>query len=64
MAENTSVIGKDKNPVYNWLAAYTGQVPGWNFCKYLIKPNADKISFFSSKVSPLANEIVSEIEKR
>ncbi|MCU0383432.1 MAG: glutathione peroxidase [Cyclobacteriaceae bacterium] len=63
MAEKTSVIGKDKHPLYKWLAAYTGQVPGWNFCKYLINPNAERISFYSSKVSPLANEIVSEIEK-
>jgi glutathione peroxidase len=63
MAEKTSVLGSDKHPVYKWLAAYTGKTPSWNFCKYLIKPNDDKISFFSSKVSPLAKEITGEIEK-
>lgn len=53
MAEKTSVKGSDKHPIFKWLEAKTGRTPSWNFCKFLITQNGEKIKYFPSKVSPL-----------
>lgn len=57
MFEKISVKGDDQHPLYQWLKEKTGQEPGWNFCKYLVKPDGT-VKFFPSKVKPLDQEIV------
>ena len=62
MFEKTSVKGKDKAPLFKWLESKTGEVPSWNFCKYLIDPTGNVIAFYDSKVSPLDNRIVGALK--
>ena len=58
--EKISVKGSDQHPLYAWLKEQTGQEPGWNFCKYLIKTDGT-IKFFKSSVKPMSKEIVNEL---
>lgn len=60
MFEKISVKGADQHPLYQLLKEKTGQEPGWNFCKYLVKPDGT-VKFFSSKVNPLDSEIVNAL---
>lgn len=57
MFQKTTVKGKNKNPLYQWLTTpskngWNKQEPVWNFCKYLIDENGKLIAFFSSKIKP------------
>ncbi|MBL0745374.1 glutathione peroxidase [Chryseolinea lacunae] len=58
MFEKISVKGRDKHPLYKWLEAKTGEVPSWNFCKFVVNPDGTVVKFFPSKVSPLDKQIV------
>ena len=60
MFEKISVKGEDQHPLYQWLKEKTGQEPGWNFCKYLVKPDGS-VKFYPSKVKPLDTEIVNAL---
>lgn len=60
MFEKISVKGEDQHPLYQWLKEKTGQEPGWNFCKYLVKADGS-VSFFASGVDPLDDQIVGGI---
>ena len=57
MFEKISVKGEDQHPLYQFLKEKTGQEPGWNFCKYLVKPDGT-VKFFNSKVKPLDSQII------
>jgi glutathione peroxidase len=61
MFEKISVKGKDKSPLYKWLAAKSGKSPSWNFCKYIIDKSGNVVGFFPPKVKPLDQEIVDKI---
>ncbi|MFN9863797.1 MAG: glutathione peroxidase [Bacteroidota bacterium] len=63
MFEKISVKGKDKAPLYKWLEAKSGKSPSWNFCKYIIDKTGNVIAFFPSKVKPLDQEIVDQVNK-
>jgi glutathione peroxidase len=60
--EKVSVKGRNKAPIYKWLAAKSGETPSWNFCKYLINPEGKVLGFFPSKVSPLDPKIINAIQ--
>lgn len=60
MFEKLSVKGSDQHPLYQWLKEKTGQEPGWNFSKYLVKPDGT-VKFFSSNVNPMDKQIIDEI---
>lgn len=60
MFEKISVKGKDQHPLYAYLKEKTGQEPGWNFCKYLVKSDGT-VKFFKSSVKPMDKEITSEL---
>jgi glutathione peroxidase len=57
MFEKISVKGDDQHELYKWLKEKTGQEPGWNFCKYLVKPDGT-VTFFNSKVKPMDKQIL------
>jgi len=57
MFEKISVKGDDQHELYKWLKEKTGQEPGWNFCKYLVKPDGT-VTFFNSKVKPMDKQIM------
>ena len=59
--EKISVKGRKRHPLYAWLAANTGKTPTWNFCKYLVDEKGKVVKFFSNKVSPLDQSIISAI---
>lgn len=44
--------GDGQSPVYRALTTATGQVPGWNFAKYLVGRDGRPVAFFSSMVKP------------
>jgi len=60
MFEKISVKGNDQHPLYAWLKEKTDQEPGWNFSKYLVKPDGT-VKFFKSSVKPMDSQITSEL---
>lgn len=60
MFEKISVKGQDQHPLYAFLKEKTGQEPGWNFSKYLVKPDGT-VKFYKSSVKPMDKEITSEL---
>ena len=43
--------GADQSPVYAYLGS-TGNLPAWNFSKYLVGKDGRVIAFFPSNVTP------------
>ena len=63
MTEKIYVKGAEQHPVYQWLTAQelngeTSHEVKWNFHKFLVSPEGKLIGSFSSKVEPMANEII------
>jgi glutathione peroxidase len=54
--------GDGLSPIYAWLEAATGQVPSWNFCKYLVGKDGKPIQFFPSKTTPDAADLRAAID--
>jgi len=63
MFEKVSVKGSDKHPLFRWLESKTGKTPGWNFSKYLIRPDGSVADFFASAVDPLDKRIIDQVTK-
>ncbi|HKR03367.1 MAG TPA: glutathione peroxidase [Bacteroidia bacterium] len=66
--EKISVKGDDIAPLYQWLTdksknGWNENQPNWNFAKYLIDEKGELVAFFPAKTNPMAEEILSEIEK-
>ncbi len=66
MMEKSDVKGKDKNVVYQWLTnkdknGWNTEEPSWNFCKYLVDENGNLQKFYSSRVTPMSEDITKEI---
>ena len=55
--------GKDQSKVYECLGTKTGELPGWNFGKYLVSRDGKTAKFYASNVSPDSKELVDAIEK-
>lgn len=53
--------GPDQSPIYGFLTK-GGEVPTWNFAKYVVGKDGKVVSFFSSKVTPDAKELKDAIE--
>jgi glutathione peroxidase len=53
--------GPDQSPIYAYLGQ-GGDLPTWNFAKYLVGKDGKVIRFFNSKVPPEAPELRSAIE--
>jgi glutathione peroxidase len=64
LAAKERVIGNEAHPFYRWIVAELGEdsAPRWNFHKYLIGPDGALAGMWPSRVSPLAPEIIKEIE--
>ncbi len=54
--------GTGQSPVYTFLGA-TGNLPAWNFSKYVIGRDGKVVAFFPSKITPDAPEIKAAIDK-
>ncbi|MBK6851183.1 MAG: glutathione peroxidase [Burkholderiales bacterium] len=60
----TSVKGPQAAPFYKQLADKSGQVPRWNFYKYLIGRDGQVIDSYSSMTGPNDKKLVAAIEKQ
>jgi glutathione peroxidase len=54
--------GAGQSPIYTFLGA-TGQLPAWNFSKYVVGKNGKVVAFFPSAVTPDAPELRAAITK-
>ena len=54
--------GAGQSPVYAFLGE-SGNLPGWNFSKYVVDRNGKVVAFFPSRVAPDAPELRAAIEK-
>lgn len=68
MFSKITVKGADKHPLYAWLTSgggnqkLAGEVQ-WNFEKFLIGPDGTLRSRYNSKVEPLSDQMIADIEK-
>ena len=53
--------GADQSPIYTWLGQ-SGNLPKWNFSKYVIGRDGHIVAFFPSNVTPDAPELRKAIE--
>jgi glutathione peroxidase len=56
-----SVKGEAAHPIFKELARQT-EAPGWNFNKYIVRPDGTVVRHFDSKVAPDAAELRHAIE--
>jgi glutathione peroxidase len=61
-AKVVTKAGPDQSPIYSWLGQ-TGNLPKWNFSKYLIGKDGKVIAFYPSAVKPDAPELHAAIEE-
>lgn len=54
--------GAKQSPVYDALGKAAGELPNWNFGKYLVGRNGDVIAYFAPGVVPEDPKLVSSIE--
>lgn len=54
--------GPGQSPVYAWLQQRTGEVPTWNFSKYLVARDGVTVRYFGPRTSPDDAELVAAIE--
>ncbi len=54
--------GATQSPIYAFLGK-SGNLPAWNFSKYVIDKQGQVVAFFPSKVTPEAPELRAAIEK-
>lgn len=57
MMEKSSVVGPKANPIYQKLSDVTGKAPMWNFYKFVVMPNFEKVHVFSSMTNPESKDI-------
>lgn len=68
LSKKIDVTGEHQHPLFRWLTkkelnGWNDRDPNWNFCKYLIDENGRLIQFFSHKLDPMDEKIISAIEK-
>ena len=61
-AKVVTKAGPGQSPAYAFLGE-SGNLPGWNFAKYVIDRNGKVVAFFPSRVVPDAPELRAAIEK-
>ena len=64
MFTKTIVSGKDASPFFKQLSAKSGTAPKWNFYKYVISRDGQKVESFNSMTDPKSKSFVREIEKQ
>jgi glutathione peroxidase len=63
MFTKTAVRGEHASKLFKELARTTNTVPKWNFYKYLIGRDGQKVKSFSSMTGPQDKAFVQEVEK-
>jgi len=60
-AKLVTKAGPDQSPVYAFLGK-SGQLPAWNFGKYVVDKDGKVVAYFPSKVAPESKELRDAIE--
>jgi glutathione peroxidase len=60
--KSVTKAGPGQSPIYSYLGQ-TGNLPAWNFSKYLVGKDGKVIAFYPSKVKPDAPELRDAIAK-
>lgn len=55
--------GEGQSPVFECLGTKSGELPGWNFGKYLVSRDGKTAVFFPSTTGPDSSKLVEAIEK-
>jgi glutathione peroxidase len=63
MFEKSSIKSLKANPLFAELIARTGQTPGWNFHKFLVDRDGNRVVSFGTRVEPNNRELVATLEK-
>lgn len=63
MFAKSSVRGPEANPVFSELARLSGQVPRWNFHKYLLGRDGRLLASLPSDTSPLDPQLIRQIDR-
>jgi glutathione peroxidase len=63
MFEKSSVTSLKTNPLYATLLARTGKAPQWNFHKYLVDRNGNRVESFGTKIEPDDRALLTALEK-
>ncbi|MEQ1798780.1 MAG: glutathione peroxidase [Lacibacter sp.] len=68
MKKSSVIKAADQNEVFKWLTdstknGWNRKQPSWNFSKYLINEQGVLIKYFDPSVSPLSEEVITEIKK-
>jgi glutathione peroxidase len=61
-AKLSTRLGSGQSPIYQFLGA-SGNLPAWNFSKYVIGKDGKVVAFFPSAVTPDAPELRAAIAK-
>ena len=54
--------GDGQSELYSLLGTKTGDLPGWNFGKYLIAADGTPLKFFSSTTSPNDDDLIAALQ--
>jgi len=54
--------GAGQSPIYAWFSERTGELPGWNFGKYLVGKDGTSVKFFGSRTAPDDSDLRKAIE--
>ena len=63
MFEKSSIKSLKTNPLFAELSARTGQSPSWNFHKFLVDRDGNRVASFGTRVEPDNRELVAALEK-
>jgi glutathione peroxidase len=63
MFEKASVKSVKTNPLFAELVTRTGQAPQWNFHKYVVDRDGQRITSFGTRVEPDNRELVAILKK-
>ncbi|HEX7272246.1 MAG TPA: glutathione peroxidase [Casimicrobiaceae bacterium] len=63
MFEKSSVTSLQMNPLYAELRTSTGQVPKWNFFKYVIDRDGKPAGTFASSIEPDNRDLIGLVER-
>ena len=66
MTSKIAVNGKERHPLYQWLAGDDAKYPGdisWNFEKFLIDKHGEVAARFSPRTEPEADDVIEAVER-
>lgn len=68
MKKSSVIKNAEQNEIFKWLTdstknGWNSKQPSWNFSKYLINEQGILTNYFDPSVSPLSEEVISEIKQ-